>query len=211
MNEFLQGFLLQASLILALGAQNLFVLEMGLKRRYHLLIATICSICDIILILIGTLGVSSLISSVAELKIIVGFIGVAFLLYYAIVKIREFLYFSTKIQRQHSAIYSKRKVVIMSLSFTLLNPHVYIDTIFLIGGYSTKFDTNMNKFIFGVGAGVFSALWFYSLSICSSKFSIFLRKDRVSMSVSLISGLLLAYLAYELGIDSYGEYDDYIK
>jgi L-lysine exporter family protein LysE/ArgO len=69
----------------------------------------------------------------------------------------------------------------------------------------------MNKFIFGVGAGVFSALWFYSLSICSSKYSIFLRKDRVSMSVSLISGLLLAYLAYELGIDSYGEYDDYIK
>ena len=211
MNEFLQGFLLQASLILALGAQNLFVLEMGLKRRYHLMIATICSIGDIILILIGTLGVSSLISSVAELKIIVGFIGVAFLLYYAIVKIREFLYFSTKIQSKQSAIYSKRRVVIMSLSFTLLNPHVYIDTIFLIGGYSTKFDTHMSKFIFGLGAGAFSAIWFYSLSVFSSKFSIFLRKDKVSMSVSLISGLLLAYLAYELGIDSYGEYDVYIK
>jgi L-lysine exporter family protein LysE/ArgO len=110
-------------------------LEMGLKRRYHFMIATICSICDIILILIGTLGVSSLISSVAELKIIIGFIGVAFLLYYAIAKIREFLYFSTKIQSKPSAIYTKRKVVIMSLSFTLLNLHVYIDNIFfLIGG-----------------------------------------------------------------------------
>jgi L-lysine exporter family protein LysE/ArgO len=88
MNEFLLGFLLQASLILALGAQNLFVLEMGLKRRYSLMIAKLCSICDIILILIATLGVSSLISSLAELKIIIGFIGVAFLLYYAIAKIR---------------------------------------------------------------------------------------------------------------------------
>ena len=197
--------------LLALGAQNLFVLEMGLKRRYHLMIATICSIGDIILILIGTLGVSSLISSVQELKIIIGFIGVAFLLYYAIAKIRECLYFSTKIQSKQSVIYSKRKVVIMSLSFTLLNPHVYIDTIFLIGGYSTKFDTHMSKFVFGVGAGAFSALWFYSLSVFSSKFSIFLRKDKVSMSVSLISGLLLAYLAYELGIDSYCEYEAYNK
>ena len=82
---------------------------------------------------------------------------------------------------------------------------------FSLGGYSTKFDTLMSKFIFGLGAGAFSALWFYSLSVFSSKFSIFLRKEKVSMSVSLISGLLLTYLAYELGIDSYGEYDDYIK
>lgn len=211
MNEFLQGFLLQASLILAVGAQNLFVLEMSLKRHYHLMIATICSICDIILILIGTLAISSLISSVAELKIIVGFIGVAFLLYYAIVKIRNFLYFSTKFQCKQSAIYSKRKVILMSLSFTLLNLHVYIDTFFLIGGYSSKFDTPISKFIFGVGAGAFSVIWFYSLSIFSSKFLIFLRKDNVSMNVSLISGLLLAYLSYELGIDCYGEYDAYIK
>jgi L-lysine exporter family protein LysE/ArgO len=99
----------------------------------------------------------------------------------------------------------------MSLSFTWLNPHVYIDTIFLIGVYSTKLDTHMSKFIFDRGVGAFSALWFYSLSIFSSKFSIFFRKDKVSMSASLISGLLLAYLAYELGIDSYGEYDTYIK
>ena len=146
-----------------------------------------------------------------ELKIIIGFIGVAFLLYYAFAKFREFLYFSTKIRSKQSAIYSKRKVVIMSLSFTLLNPHVYIDTIFLIGRYSTKFDTHMSKFIFGLGAGAFSALWFYSLSVFSSKFSMFLMKDKVSMSVSLIPGLLLAYLSYELGIVSYGEYDAYIK
>ena len=82
---------------------------------------------------------------------------------------------------------------------------------FSLGGYSTKFDTHMSKFIFSVGAGAFSALWFYSLSIFSSKFSIFLRKDKVSMNVSLISGLLLAYLSYELGIGSYGEYVAYIK
>ena len=88
MNEFLQGFLLQASLILALGAQNIFVLEMGLKRRYHFMKSIICPICDTILLLIGTLCVSSLISSMAELKIIIGFIGVAILLYYATVKIR---------------------------------------------------------------------------------------------------------------------------
>ena len=68
----------------------------------------------------------------------------------------------------------------------------------------------MSKFIIGIGAGAFSALWFYSVSIFSSKFSIFIRKDIVSVSVSLISGLLLAYLSFELRIVSYSEYDAYI-
>ena len=90
-----------------------------------------------------------------ELKIIIGLIGVAFLLNYLIVKIREFLYYSTKIQSKQSDICSKRKIILMSLSFTLLNPHDYIDTFLLIGGYTTMLDTQMCKFIFGVVAGSF--------------------------------------------------------
>src|SRR5271170_136620 len=85
----LQGFLLQASLILALGAQNLFVLESGLKRRRHLLVALICSICDAALITVGVAGAASLFVRVPLLKIAFGGLGVAFLVYYGLLKLKE--------------------------------------------------------------------------------------------------------------------------
>lgn len=210
MNEFIQGFLLQLSLILALGAQNIFVLEMGLRRKYQYMVASICSACDVILVLIGTLGVSNLISTVAELKIIVGSIGVLFLVYYGQVKIKDFLFFHKIKKKKLKANYSRKKVALMALSFTLLNPHVYIDTFFLIGGYAGKFDTQQEKLLFGFGAGSFSTIWFFFLSAFSSKFSVFLTKESVAKWVSLITGLTLTYLAYKLGIDSYEEIRAYL-
>lgn len=211
MSEYIQGFLLQLSLILALGAQNIFVLEMGLKRRYHYMVAGICSFCDIILVLVGTLGVSRLISSISELKIIVGVIGVLFLLYYGVIKIKDFLVVPKNEKSNKFNVFSRKKVALMALSFTLLNPHVYIDTFFLIGGYASKFDTQAQKIYFAVGAGSFSFLWFYFLSAFSSRFSNFLTKESVSKWVSLITGVTLIYLSYKLGLDSYGEIISYYK
>ncbi|WP_372654363.1 LysE/ArgO family amino acid transporter [Halobacteriovorax sp.] len=205
MNEYIQGFLLQMSLILALGAQNIFVLEMGLRHKYQYMVAAICSVCDIFLVLIGALGVSNLISSVVELKIVVGTTGVLFLVYYGLLKIKEFLFFSKVKKKKISNTLSRKKVALMALSFTLLNPHVYIDTFFLIGGYAGKFDSQHKKILFGLGAGSFSCLWFFFLAGFASKFSIFLTKERVAKWVSLFTGLTLAYLAYKLGLDSYHE------
>jgi L-lysine exporter family protein LysE/ArgO len=89
MNQFIEGFLLQASLILALGAQNLFVLESGLKRQRHLLVALICSICDTVLIAVGVAGAASIFVQVPSLKICSGALGVLFLIYYGVKKILE--------------------------------------------------------------------------------------------------------------------------
>lgn len=203
---FTQGFFLQASLILALGAQNLFVIDLGLKRNNHLLAATICSFCDVILILLGVLGVSSLLVKTPIFKVLIGILGSLFLLYYAILKIKEA---STKVDTQKNdktVLLSKKLVILSTLSFTLLNPHVYIDTFFLIGGYSTKFDQTISKLIFGLGAGFFSIIWFYLLAFFSSKFSNFLTKENNLRRVSFCTGLILAYLAYMLGIDAYHEY-----
>ena len=82
--EVLEGFILQASLIVALGSQNLYVIEMGIKRQHHYLIAAICALCDFILIMLGVLGISALLSRVEELKIVIGLIGVGFLTYYSV-------------------------------------------------------------------------------------------------------------------------------
>ncbi len=91
---FLQGFFLQASLILALGAQNIFVLNCGLQRQRHLLVALLSSLCDMTLILIGVLGVASVFVQVPLLKIGFGVLGVGFLAYYGVLKLKEALFWS---------------------------------------------------------------------------------------------------------------------
>lgn len=202
MKIFTQGFLLQASLILALGAQNLFIIDVGLKRNNHLLAATICAICDLLLIMIGVLGVSALLVKTDSFKVAIGLLGSLFLLYYASLKLNEAFRGSKKLPANEQTLVSKKVVVLTTLSFTLLNPHVYIDTFFLIGGYSTRFDVFSEKLIFGLGAGVFSALWFYFLAVFSSRFASILTNERNLRITSFITGVVLAYLAYKLGVES---------
>lgn len=211
MNEYTQGFFLQLSLIFALGAQNIFVLEMGLRRNYHLMVAAICSICDVVLVLVGSLGVSKIIASVVELKIIVGIIGVFFLLYYGVLKLKHFLIFKRDTSRPIAQNSSRKKVAAMALSFTLLNPHVYIDTFFLIGGYASQFASVQSKILFAVGAGSFSTLWFFFLSSFSSKFSNLLTRESTARWISLLTGLTLVYLAYKLGLDIYEEIEVFLN
>lgn len=202
---FIQGFLLQASLILALGAQNLFVIDVGLKKNNHILAATICGVCDVLLILLGILGVSAFLVRTPSFKIIVGIFGALFLIYYSFLKLKEAIK-GVKIKEQTEEVTSSRKLIaIASLSFTLLNPHVYIDTFFLVGGYSTRFENLTNKLIFGIGAGSFSLIWFYFLAFFSSKFSHVLTKEKNLRIISLFTGILLSYLGIRLGMDSFQE------
>ncbi|MBG60331.1 MAG: hypothetical protein CMJ16_07725 [Peredibacter sp.] len=202
MRIFTEGFVLQASLILALGAQNLFIIEVALKRNHHLLAATICSICDMLLIILGVLGVSALLVKTAVFKVAIGMLGAVFLSYYALQKLIEAFKGVEMIDKQQSVLLPRRMVVLATLSFTLLNPHVYIDTFFLVGGYSTRFEAFAEKLIFGLGAGTFSTVWFFFLASFSSRFSDFLSKEINIRVTSFITGAILAYLAYGLGADS---------
>lgn len=197
--EVLEGFILQASLIVALGSQNLYVIEMGIKRQHHYLIAAICALCDFILIMLGVLGISALLSRVEELKIVIGLIGVGFLTYYSVLKLKEACLGGVAIDGSEIKAVSQKKALLMALGFTLLNPHVYMDTFFLIGGYSSKFPTQIEKISFGIGAGSFSVLWFFFLSLFSSFFSNQLKKETFARALSLISGIILGLLAVKLG------------
>ena len=86
---FLEGFLLQASLIMALGAQNLFVLESGMRRQYHLTVSFVCFLCDLTIIMLGVMGAATLFHHFPEFKIVVGIVGIIFLLQYGIGKLRQ--------------------------------------------------------------------------------------------------------------------------
>lgn len=200
---FLQGFFLQASLILALGAQNLFVLNSGLRRQRHLLVATICSICDGVLILIGVLGVATLFVKVPLLKIIFGVSGVGFLAFYGIKKLMEIKstskFSETAVPHTHS-----RQVILTTLAFSLLNPHVYLDTVVLIGGYAAKFSLTNERIMFGVGASTFSVLWFFGLAILASAGNRLIHNEKAMKTVSLVSGVILLWLSVKLGRDVFG-------
>lgn len=203
MELFIEGFLLQASLILALGAQNIFVLESGLKKQRHVLVATVCSICDAILILIGVIGAATLFVKVPLLKIIFGTIGVLFLSFYGFKKLKEAFDNKINVHEEQIGLSSIKKVILLSLGFSLLNPHVYLDTIILIGGYSAKFKSLSERFIFGSGAASFSALWFFGLAIFAGLMSTILKNPRNMRIVSIISGIILLILSFKLGSDVY--------
>lgn len=201
MNNFLQGFLLQASLILALGAQNIFVLESGLKKRRHLLVALICSICDVLLIAFGVLGAASIFIKVPFLKIFFGAVGVLFLAYYGFKKLLTSFSTVNSEQGEDQSTNDIKKVILLSLGFSLLNPHVYLDTVILIGGYSAKFAELESRLSFGAGAGSFSVLWFFGLAFFASAMSSLLNSPRATKLIAFISGTILIALAVKLGLD----------
>ncbi len=197
---FIQGFLLQASLILALGAQNIFVLNSGLRKERHLLVAFVSSVCDTLLIFVGVLGVATVFVEFPLLKIGLGVLGVGFLLFYGFLKLRE-ARVGVQISQLSSNATTLKQAVLTSLGFSLLNPHVYLDTVVLVGGYSSKFGEFIERFYFGVGASSFSVLWFFGLAILASIASRFLNNPKAMGRVSLISGLILVLLAFKLGAD----------
>jgi L-lysine exporter family protein LysE/ArgO len=199
-NVFAQGFFLQASLILALGAQNLFVLNSGLRRQHPLLVALVASLCDAMLIFIGVLGVATLFAQMPLLKISLGVLGVAFLFYYGLLKLREAKR-GVELPYGAASTVSVKQAILASLAFSLLNPHALLDTIVLIGGYSAKFAHLGERFYFGAGAATFSALWFLGLVVLSTRASRFLANSKAMRIVSLVSGLILIYLTFKLGAE----------
>jgi L-lysine exporter family protein LysE/ArgO len=201
MNQFIEGFLLQASLILALGAQNIFVLESGLKKKSQFLVAAVCSLCDLTLIIVGVLGAASIFVQVPILKNCFGIIGVFFLFFYGVKKIyNSFQKHSTEKSKGNATI-STKKIILLTLGFSLLNPHVYLDTIVLIGGYAAKFPKLQERVHFGAGASAFSVLWFYGLALFARLMSRFLNNSKSMKIISFISGVILLILALKLGSD----------
>lgn len=102
---------------------------------------------------------------------------------------------------------STKQTILMSLGFSLLNPHVYLDTVVLIGGYSAKFTHLAERFYFGAGASSFSTVWFFGLALLASASSRFLNNPKAMRVVSLLSGIILILLSIKLGADVY----DWIK
>ena len=163
------GFFTGLSLILAIGAQNIFVIEQGLKKQYIFLVCLICSISDLILIFLGIFLFEYFKFYFTEnVQLIFNILLLIFLIYFIYSKIRS-LYNRSDINFSDSTL-SLKNIIVKTLSFTYLNPHVYSDTVFFLGNFSKNFLIT-NKFFFGIGASLASFLFFFSLGYLAKFFS----------------------------------------
>ena len=162
MFAFLQGLGLGGGLIIAIGAQNAFILSQGVRRNYPLQTAIVCSICDAILMIIGVSGVGALVASNPHLAKLATWGGAAFLFWYGSRSFRSALR-GGSLQTDEQQKLSRRKLLLTTLALTLLNPHVYLDTIVLVGSISGHLAAS-ERYLFGAGAISASILWFFALS-----------------------------------------------
>jgi L-lysine exporter family protein LysE/ArgO len=161
MDAFFFGFSLGFSLILAIGAQNAFVLKQGLKNEHVFLVCLICALSDAILILLGVSGFHLLIASFPSLVSIARYGGAAFLLVYGLISFYNALRLDHGLRPSDIKSNSAWQSALTCLAFTWLNPHVYLDTVVLLGSVSTQFSAQITWFT--SGAMLASFLFFFAL------------------------------------------------
>jgi L-lysine exporter family protein LysE/ArgO len=192
----LSGFLLGASLIVAIGAQNAFILRQGLLRQHVFVLCLICALSDALLIAAGVAGLGTLISQSPMLINIVTVGGALFLLWYAIVAFRR----ASKSGGLHAAKTgegSLKTAVAACLAFTFLNPHVYLDTVVLLGSLSGRFD-GPDRVAYGLGAALASFVWFFGLGYGARLLQPIFAKPSAWRVLDVLIGLVMAAIGISL-------------
>ncbi len=177
MEYLILGFFTGLSLIFAIGAQNIFVIEQGLKKQHVFLVCLVCSISDLILIFLGIFLFHYFIQYFnPTIELIFNILLIIFLFHFIYTKIKSFkLYvnFNSEVLD-----ISKFNIFLKTLGFTYLNPHVYSDTVFLLGNFSKNLIFNQ-KILFGVGACIASFVFFFLIGYLSSYLSKYAQSDKV--------------------------------
>ena len=199
MEHLVLGFFTGLSLILAIGAQNIFVIEQGLKKQHTFLVCFVCSISDLILNFLGII-LFHLFHQYYNLlvELTLNILLVIFLLYFIYSKIRS-IKINIKFDEEVKDT-SVTEVFLKTLGFTYLNAHVYSDTVFFLGNFSKNFLIN-EKIYFGIGASVSSFIFFFLLGYLSGYFSKFAQSDKVWKYINIFiigfMSLLMIYIVKE--------------
>lgn len=194
--QIFQGFLLGGSLIIAIGAQNAFVLSQSLKHNHEWLIASICCLCDVVLILAGVGGLGVLLQIMPSLTKWIAIFGIVFLFGYGLLSFKSMLN-RHKLQAKEQPLLSMKKAIMVTLALTLLNPHVYLDTVMLIGSIAnTKFP--QTQWWFALGAVLASVVWFYGLVIFAKILMPLFEKPRTWQILDGLIGVTMWAIAWSL-------------
>ena len=198
MENLILGFLTGGSLILAIGPQNLFVIEQGLKKNFIFTITSICAVSDVLLIFLGIFIYNFFDFIFWEVEVVLNIILVLFLTKFIKDKIDEFKarYKIKNIKKSKNL----KNIILKTLGFTYLNPHVYSDTVFILGNLSKNFKLE-DKFYFALGASFASIIFFYSLGYMSSIFAGFIKKKStwkyINTFIITFMSILVIYISYD--------------
>ena len=192
MEFLLLGFFTGLSLILAIGAQNIFVIEQGLKKQHVFLVCIVCSISDLILIFLGIFifqFFNQYFNSIVEL--IFNIALVIFLLHFIYSKIKT--YNSSINFNIETKDIAKFNILLKTLGFTYLNPHVYSDTVFFLGNFSKNFLINQ-KVLFGLGASIASFLFFFLIGYLSKFLSKYAQNQKIWKVINIFIITFMSFL-----------------
>ena len=188
------GFITGMSLIFAIGAQNIFVVEQGLKKNYIFIVCLICAISDFLLIFSGIFLFHYFDNFFTPLiELILNILLLIFLL--------NFIWGKIKIKKNKIEFSKSGKnssffqVIYRTIGFTYFNPHVYSDTVFFLGNFSKGF-LIQQKYLFGIGASISSIIFFFTLGYLSKYLSNYLKSDKVWKTINLIIILFMSCLAF---------------
>ena len=196
MSFLILGFLTGLSLILALGAQNIFVIEQGLKKQFIFIVCLICALSDFLLIFLGIFLFQYFENFFSQsIELILNILLLLFLI--------NFIWKKIKLVNKKISIYQTQNkenlvnIIFKTLGFTYLNPHVYSDTVFFLGNFSKSFLLSQ-KYLFGIGASLSSMLFFFSLGYFSKYLSSYVSSEKlwkiINYSIILFMSLLSIYV-----------------
>ena len=192
---FLSGFLLSFSLILAIGPQNAFVLRQGLLKKHFLPIALFCTLSDIILILLGIFGFGSIISNFDNFSQYMFTIGGVWLLGYGFLRLKGAYLADSFLEASNEQESDIKLVLINCAVLTWFNPHVYIDTLILIGTVSIRFEDPLH---FGLGACLASFIFFFSLAFGARLLSPLVSSKKAWQILDLVIASIMFVLAFSM-------------
>ena len=193
------GFFTGLSLILVIGAQNIFVIEQGLKKQYIFLVCSVCSLSDLLLIFSG-IFLFHFFHQYLNLfvELVLNILLIIFLIYFIYSKVKSFkikIDFNSEVND-----IPRTEILLKTLSFTYLNAHVYSDTVFFLGNFSKSFLLD-EKIYFGIGASIASFIFFFLLGYLSTFFSKYAQNDKawkfINLFIILFMSILTIYIFKE--------------
>jgi L-lysine exporter family protein LysE/ArgO len=192
----LKGFLVSISLILAIGAQNAFVLRQGLRREHVFAVVAVCALSDAILIAVGVAGFGAISKALPAAAEVMRWGGAAFLFVYGALRFRAALRGGAALMPQDGASASLRSVLITCLVLTWANPHVYLDTVALIGSIAAQYDPY--RLYFGIGAASGSLVFFTALGFGARLLAPIFQRARAWVVLEVIVGAVMWAIALTL-------------
>lgn len=201
-----EGFVISIGLIVAIGPQNAYVLRQGIRGRHAFAVATVCFIADALMITLGVMGVGRFVSESPMLALWLGWGGVAFLLWFAVRSIRSAMkpeaLDDARINQSAGDAAGRGVGVAMAhaAAFSFLNPWAYMDTMVLIGGVSVRYDQDLLRMAFLVGAVVGSGVWFYGLAFGAKKAAPYFSKPMTWRILDSVIAFIMLVVATNLAL-----------